>query len=152
MKPSKIRNRTIHHPSHTLRSKMMSSHLSADLRKNHHTRSIRVVPGDSVKIARGEYRDVTGKVDKVDPSKGVVISGTKKEKMAGQKFDVYIHPSNLLVTALNTDDKWRTKKIKGTIEPPPPPSPTAKKEADEPVDDDGAAPKKETGEAPRGEQ
>ena len=149
MKPSKIRNRTIHHPSHTLRSKMMSSHLSADLRKNHHARSIRVVPGDSVKIARGEYRDVTGKVDKVDPSKGVVISGTKKEKMAGQKFDVYIHPSNLLVTALNTDDKWRTKKIKGTIEAPP--SPTAKKEADEPADD-GEAPKKETGEAPRGEQ
>lgn len=149
MKPSKIRNRTIHHPSHTLRSKMMSSHLSADLRKNHHARSIRVVPGDSVKIARGEYRDVTGKVDKVDPSKGVVISGTKKEKMAGQKFDVYIHPSNLLVTALNTDDKWRTKKIKGTIESPP--SPTAKKEAGEPADD-GAAPKKETGEAPRGEQ
>lgn len=151
MKPSKIRNRTIHHPSHVLRSKLMSSHLSADLRKNHHIRSIRVVPGDSVKITRGEYRDVTGKVDKVDPSKGVVISGTKKEKMAGQKFDVYIHPSNLLVTALNTDDKWRTKKIKGVVEPPPPADAAAKKEVAAPQDDD-EAPKKETGDAPRGEQ
>ena len=120
---------------------MMSSHLSADLRKNHHIRCIRVVPGDSVKITRGEYRDVTGKVDKVDPSKGVVISGTKKEKMAGQKFDVYIHPSNLLVTALNTDDKWRTKKIKGIIEPPPSSSSTTKKGANKPQDDNDA-PKK----------
>ena len=106
----------MHNPSYSLRSKLMASHLTADLRKNHHIRSIRVVPGDSVKITRGEYRDVTGKVDKVDPSKGVVISGTKKEKMAGEKFDVYVHPSNLLVTALNMDDKWRSKKIKGSIE------------------------------------
>lgn len=116
MKPSKIRNRTMHHPSYSLRSKLMSSHLTADLRKNHHIRSIRVVPGDSVRISRGEYRDITGKVDKVDPSKGVVISGTKKEKMAGEKFDVYIHPSNLLVTALNMDDKRRSKRIKGSAE------------------------------------
>lgn len=116
MKPSKIRNRTMHNPSYSLRSKLMSSHLAADLRKNNHIRSVRVVPGDSVKITRGEYRDVTGKVDKVDPSKGVVISGTKKEKMAGEKFDVYIHPSNLLVTALNMDDKRRSKRIKGSVE------------------------------------
>ena len=36
--------------------------------------------------------------------------------MAGEKFDVYIHPSNLLVTALNMDDKRRSKRIKGAIE------------------------------------
>lgn len=126
MKPSKIRNRTMHNPSYSLRSKLMASHLTADLRKNNHIRSIRVVPGDSVKITRGEYRDVTGKVDKVDPSKGVVISGTKKEKMAGEKFDVYIHPSNLLVTALNMDDKRRSKRIKGSAEHTSP----AKKDAE----------------------
>lgn len=141
----------MHHPSHALSSKLMSSHLSADLRKNHHIRSIRVVPGDSVKITRGEYRDVTGKVDKVDPPKGVVISGTKKEKMAGQKFDVYIHPSNLLVTALNTDDKWRTKKIKGVVESPPSAATAAKEEAAAPQDGD-ETPKKETGDTPRSEQ
>lgn len=113
MKPSKIRNRTMHHPSLALRSKLMSSHLSKDLRKTHHTRSVRVVTGDSVTVLRGEYRSVSGKVDKVDPSRGVTIGGIKMEKVAGEKLDIYIRPSNLLVTALNLDDKRRASKMKG---------------------------------------
>ena len=112
MKPSKIRNRTIHHPSLALRSKLMSSHLSKDLRAAHERRSVRVVVGDSVSVMRGTYRNATGKVDKVDPTRGVVIGGMKEEKRAGEKFDVYINPSNLLVTSLNLDDKWRAAKIK----------------------------------------
>lgn len=113
MKPSKIRNRTMHHPSLALRSKLMASHLSRDLRKTHHTRSVRVVAGDSVTVLRGEYRSVNGRVDKVDPSRGVTIGGIKMEKPAGEKLDIYIHPSNLLVTALNLDDKRRAAKMKG---------------------------------------
>ena len=113
MKPSKIRNRTMHHPSLALRSKLMASHLSRDLRKTHHSRSVRVVAGDSVTVLRGEYRSVNGRVDKVDPSRGVTIGGIKMEKTAGEKLDIYIHPSNLLVTALNMDDKWRAAKMKG---------------------------------------
>ena len=113
MKPSKIRNRTIHHPSLALRSKLMASHLSGDLRKTHHTRSVRIVSGDSVTVLRGEYRSVNGRVDKVEPSRGVTIGGIKMEKPAGEKLDIYIHPSNLLVTALNLDDKRRAAKMKG---------------------------------------
>lgn len=113
MKPSKIRNRTMHHPSLALRSKLMSSHLSKDLRKTHDTRSVRVVVGDSVSIVRGTYRNTSGKVDKVDPVRGVVVGGIKEEKRAGEKFDIYINPSNLVVTSLNLDDKWRAAKIKG---------------------------------------
>ena len=113
MKPSKIRNRTIHHPSLSLRSKLMASHLSKDLRGTHHTRSVRVVTGDSVTVLRGEYRSVSGKVDKVDPFRGVTIGGIKMEKPAGEKLDIYIQPSNLLVTALNLDDKRRAAKMKG---------------------------------------
>ncbi|MCE2508112.1 MAG: 50S ribosomal protein L24 [Nitrosopumilaceae archaeon] len=113
MKPSKIRNRTMHHPSLALRSRLMASHLSKDLRKAHHTRNVRVVTGDSVTVLRGEYRSVSGRVDKVDPSRGVTIGGIKMEKPAGEKLDIYIHPSNLLVTALNLDDKRRAAKIKG---------------------------------------
>lgn len=113
MKPSKIRNRTVHHPSLALRSKLMASHLSKDLRKAHNTRSVRVVVGDSVTIIRGTYRNTSGKVDKVNPVRGVAVGGIKEEKRAGEKFDVYINPSNLVVTSLNLDDKWRAAKIKG---------------------------------------
>ena len=37
----------------------------------------------------------------------------KKEKLKGEKYDVYIHTSNIEVTALNTDDKWRINKLEG---------------------------------------
>jgi len=43
----------------------------------------------------------------------VSVEGVKKEKTKGEKFDVYIHTSNLLVTDLNTDDKWRIAKLEG---------------------------------------
>ncbi|MYB30167.1 MAG: 50S ribosomal protein L24 [Cenarchaeum sp. SB0663_bin_5] len=112
MKPSKIRNRTIHNAPLSLRSRSMSSHLSGQLRKTYGHRSIRVIPGDSVSINRGVYKNIDGKVEKVKPHLGVVISGVQKQKAEGKKIDVYIHPSNLLVTSLNLDDKWRAKKLK----------------------------------------
>lgn len=73
---------------------------------------MRVVPGDSVLVKRGLYRDVPGKVDKVIPGRGVVISGTKKEKTAGDAYDVYINPSNMIITSLDTGDSWRASKLK----------------------------------------
>ena len=33
--------------------------------------------------------------------------------MKGEKYDVYIHTSNIEVTGLNTDDKWRMNKLEG---------------------------------------
>ena len=73
---------------------------------------MRVVPGDSVRVVRGLYRDVPGKVEKVIPGRGVVMSGTKKEKTAGDSYDVYINPSNMIITSLNTRDSWRESKLK----------------------------------------
>lgn len=112
MRPSKIRNRTIHKAPLSVLSKMMSSHLSGELRKSHTHRSFRVVPGDSVVIKRGVYKGVDGKVEKIDLRRGVAISGIQDEKTEGKKIDIYIHPSNLVITALNLDDKWRAKKLK----------------------------------------
>jgi large subunit ribosomal protein L24 len=96
------------------RSKQLGSALSKDLHKKYGKRSIRVVEGDSVKIVRGEYKGVDGKISKVSTQKSTVaIEGIKKEKTKGDKFDVYIHTSNLLVTSLNSEDKWRMAKIEG---------------------------------------
>jgi large subunit ribosomal protein L24 len=64
---------------------------------------------------RGEFKGVTGKVTKVSLEKnGVAIEGIKKEKLKGGNVDVFIHTSNLLVTDLNTEDKWRQHKLGGT--------------------------------------
>ena len=96
------------------RSKQLGSALSKDLQKKYGKRSVRVNEGDSIKIVRGEYKGVDGKISKVSPQKNsVTIDGIKKEKTKGDKFDVYIHTSNLLVTSLNSENRWRIAKLEG---------------------------------------
>ena len=35
------------------------------------------------------------------PDRGVNIEGVKKEKLKGEKFDVYVHTTNIILTGLN---------------------------------------------------
>ena len=96
------------------RSKQMGSALSKDLQKKYGKKSARVVEGDSVTILRGEFKGVDGKISKISTQKSsVAIDGVKKEKTKGDKFDVYIHTSNLVITSLNSEDKWRMAKLEG---------------------------------------
>jgi len=114
MKPTKMRNNLIYQATFQTKSKQLGSALSKDLHKKYGKRSVRVVEGDSVTILRGEFKGVDGKVAKVSTQKSsVAIEGVKKEKTKGDKFDVYIHTSNLVVTSLNTEDKWRISKLEG---------------------------------------
>ena len=114
MKPTKMRNNLIYQATFHTKSKQLGSALSKDLHKKYGKRSVRVVEGDSVTILRGEFKGVDGKVAKVSTQKSsVAIEGVKKEKTKGDKFDVYIHTSNLVVTSLNTEDKWRISKLEG---------------------------------------
>ncbi|MDH5463336.1 MAG: 50S ribosomal protein L24 [Nitrosopumilus sp.] len=112
MKPTKMRNSLIYQATFQTRSKQLGSALSKELHKKYGRRSVRVIEGDSVKILRGEFKGVEGKVSKVStPKNSVAVEGVKKEKTKGDKFDVYIHTSNLVVTSLNTDDKWRISRL-----------------------------------------
>jgi len=114
MKPTKMRNSLIYRATFHTRSKQLSSPLSDELRKKYSRKSVRVVEGDNVKIVRGEFKGVDGKIARVSSeTNSVAIEGVKKEKTKGDKFDVFIHTSNLLVTGLNTDDKWRISKLEG---------------------------------------
>ncbi|MEM3169511.1 MAG: 50S ribosomal protein L24, partial [Candidatus Nitrosotenuis sp.] len=99
MKPTTIRNRTIYNASLFTRSKQMCSHLSKELQQKYNKRSIRVTEGDTVRVMRGEFKGVTGKITKVSTEKnGAAVEGIKKEKLKGGNLDVFIHTSNLLVT------------------------------------------------------
>ena len=114
MKPTKMRNKMIYRATYQTRSKQLGSTLSKDLHKKYGKKSVRVIEGDNVKIVRGEFKGVDGKISKVSMQKsGVSIEGIKKEKTKGEKFDIYIHTSNLIVTSLNTGDKWRMAKLEG---------------------------------------
>jgi large subunit ribosomal protein L24 len=104
----------IYRATYTTKSKQLGSALSKDLHKKYGKRSVRVIEGDSIKIVRGEFKGVDGKISKISTQKSSVsIEGIKKEKTKGDKFDVHIHTSNLVVTSLNTGDKWRMAKLEG---------------------------------------
>lgn len=104
----------IYRATYTTKSKQLGSALSKDLHKRYGRRSVRVIEGDSIRIVRGEYKGVDGKISKISTQKNSVsIEGIKKEKTKGDKFDVYIHTSNLVVTSLNTGDKWRMARLEG---------------------------------------
>jgi len=110
MKPTKIRNNKIYRAMNQTVSKQISTPISKDLRKKYSRRSIRIMVNDTVKVIRGEYKGLTGKVTKISSdSNSVAIEGNKKEKLKGEKIDVYIHSTNVIITALNTNDKWRVK-------------------------------------------
>lgn len=120
MKPTIIRNRMIFGASPFMRSKQLCSHLSKELRQKYHRNSIRVTEGDTVRVMRGEFKGVTGKITKVSTEKnGAAVEGIKKEKLKGGNLDVFIHTSNLLVTDINTEDKWRQSKLEGKKPKPP---------------------------------
>jgi large subunit ribosomal protein L24 len=91
------------------------SALSTELRERHGKRTIRPRVGDTVKIVRGEFKDIEGKITKVDPSEGVVnVEGVTREKLKGGTAPVPIPSSNLVVTGLVLEDKQRKKKLEGS--------------------------------------
>ena len=47
------------------------------------------------------------------PERGVNVEGVKKEKLKGEKFDVYVNTTNIIITGLNSDDKWRMNRLEG---------------------------------------
>ena len=109
-----MRNKQIYYATMQTASTQLSSILSKNLRKKYGKRSIRVIEGDSVKVIRGEFNGVDGKVTKVSSAdNGLTIEGVKKEKLKGEKYDIFVHTSNVEITGLNTDDKWRMNKLEG---------------------------------------
>ncbi len=114
MNPTKMRNKQIYYATMQSASKQLSCALSKDLRKKYGKRSARIIEGDTASIVRGEFAGVDGKVTKISiPDRGVNIEGVKKEKLKGEKFDVYVHTTNIVISGLNSDDKWRINKLEG---------------------------------------
>jgi large subunit ribosomal protein L24 len=79
------------------------------LMERHKVRRIPLRTGDTVRIMRGEFADLVGKVEKVEYSTGrVFVEGMTREKAAGVSSKLPVHSSKVLVTNLNLSDKWRS--------------------------------------------
>ncbi|MBA3750114.1 MAG: 50S ribosomal protein L24 [Nitrosopumilus sp.] len=91
---------------------LVCSNLSDNLKKQYSKRSTSVVKGDSVKIMRGEYKGIEGKVEKINTNKGKLsIEGVQREKIKGGQVKVLIHSSNVTISSLNMDDNYRKNKM-----------------------------------------
>lgn len=111
-KPSKQRAYVREAPQH-IRSTLLGSHLSKELRQKHTSRSVRVRKGDKVKVMTGQHKGKTGTVDRVDTiRKKIFITGVEFQRRDGSKAMYPVHPSNLLVTEL-FPDKRRMAEAKG---------------------------------------
>jgi large subunit ribosomal protein L24 len=110
-KPKVQRKAFYNAPLH-LRHKLVSAHLSRDLRDKLGIRSLPVVVGDRVMIMKGDHKGKTGKVVEVD-LKGlwVKVEGITRKKADGTEVLVKFRPWNLLILDLNLKDKWRRRII-----------------------------------------
>ena len=110
-KPRKQRKRLYNAPLHKL-PKLMSAHLSPELREKYKRRSFPVRVGDKVKIMRGEFKGVEGKVIRVDRERQMVyIENVTIKKADGSSVNRPIHVSNVMITELNLDDPYRKKAL-----------------------------------------
>jgi len=111
-KPSKQRKLLYQSPAHRLR-KLLTAPLSDDLRKSQGRRSYPVRKGDTVKILRGDFAGIEGKITEVDTNKQrLFVEGVQREKVAGTSANVSVHSSKVIITKLNLDDKWRSDSLK----------------------------------------
>lgn len=109
--PRKQRKFRFGAPLH-IKQKFAHAHLSKELREKYGKRSVGLRKGDRVKILRGQFKNHTGTVDKVDLKIGkAIITGAEITKKDGSKTNYPIAISNLLITELKIEDKKRKQAL-----------------------------------------
>lgn len=108
-KPTKQRKMLYQAPDH-IRYRLFAAPLSPELRASHGVKALPVRSGDSVRIMRGDQKGFEGKIARIDRKKyRIYVEGLTREKVDGTTIFVPMHPSKVMITRLNLDDKWRKK-------------------------------------------
>jgi len=96
----------------TERYRRFSAPLSSKLKASHGTNSVQVRNGDTVMIMRGDRKGSEGKITQIDRKNyRIFVEGATREKVDGTAIPVPVHPSKVMITRLNLDDKWRKKTL-----------------------------------------
>lgn len=115
VQPRKQHKMLYNMPAHR-RVKLFSASLSPSLKTAHHVNAVPVRTGDTVRIMRGDKKGTEGKVARVDRQKyRIFVEGVTREKVDGTAVQVPIHPSKVMITNLNLDDKWRAESLKAEV-------------------------------------
>jgi len=114
---AKINPKPIHVSKHQ-REKMLRASLADELQEQYKKKTLRVIKGDSIMVVRGEYKGRGGKVEDVDTERSKLhIEGMQREKIRGGQVKVPIHASNVKITGLNLEDKYRSGRLQGSGKP-----------------------------------
>lgn len=101
----------LHIPKH-VRDGMICSSLADNLREQYGRRSVRVIKGDNIRVMRGEYTGIEGKIEKVNTRRGTLaIEGVQREKVRGGNVKVQIDASKVQVIGLKLEDKLRDNRL-----------------------------------------
>lgn len=112
IQPRKQRKYRYNASLHT-RGNFLHAKLAKDLKEKYALNSARIRTGDKVKILRGQFKGVEGLVERVDVSRErVFVKEAELVKKDGGKVAYPIHPSNVMLITVTTDDKKRFKKEK----------------------------------------
>ncbi len=106
-KPSKQRKFRFNAPLH-IKRRLLSAHLSKDLRAKYTTRSITIRKGDKVVVMIGNHKGKEGVVESVNTKKETVnINGVTYDKKNGSKAFYPIKVSNVVILELELSDNKR---------------------------------------------
>ncbi len=133
-KPTKQRKMLYQAPAH-VRHRLLAAHLSPGLRATHIAKSFPVRNGDTIRVMRGDHKGFEGKISRIDLKKyRIYVEGLTREKVDGTTVFVPVHPSKLMITKLNLDDKWRKRILERKLKPQKKPEKALKKPKAEPVE------------------
>ena len=120
--PRKQRKYRYNAPNH-VKHKLLSAHLSKELRKQFKKRSVPLRKGDEVEVMVGKFKKTRGIVERIDMKRlKVHVEGIKVKKVDGSQISKSLNPSNLKIIKLNLSDKMRIriferKGVKALAEP-----------------------------------
>jgi len=110
-KPRKQRKYLYNAPLHH-RGKIMSAHLSPELRERYGRRSFPIRVGDKVRVMRGDHREMVGEVIGVDRKRyRIFIKGLVRKRADGTEIPIPIHPSKVMIVELALKDKRREEAL-----------------------------------------
>lgn len=116
VKDRKKQRKYIYNAPLHVRRKLMSAHLSKELREKYKRRSFPLRKGDKVKVMRGQFKGLEGKVIDLDyKNYRVYVEGAVLKKSTGETAYYPIHPSNLMILELNLEDKAREEALKRNL-------------------------------------
>ncbi|MBI2175874.1 50S ribosomal protein L24 [Candidatus Woesearchaeota archaeon] len=95
-----------------LKRNFLAAPLAPDLKARYDTRSLTVREGDTVKIMKGEFKGVTGKINSVNLRKSTVyVDGAGRVRKDGTKSFFPLRPSGLMLVEISVEDKKRAASL-----------------------------------------